>query len=91
MSIDDEKLKDFKKMLNYLPLVGISIVNLSNMTGIGYTTLYHYRNGLIPKEEKLKYIIAVLKSNYPDEYRKIKRFIQIDKEIDKEKQNAKLY
>lgn len=47
-------VKEFQQILKYFPLVGVPIVELANVTGIGYTTLYHYRNGLKPKEEKYR-------------------------------------
>ena len=68
----------------YFPLVGVPIVELANATGIGYTTLYHYRNGLKPKEEKYRYIMAQIKEHFPKELEKIELYIQVDRELEKE-------
>lgn len=80
----ERELKEFQQILKYFPLVGVPIVELANITGIGYTTLYHYRNGLKPKEEKYRYIMAQIKEHFPKELEKIGLYIQVDRELEKE-------
>ena len=80
----ERELREFQQILKYFPLVGVPIVELANATGIGYTTLYHYRNGLKPKEEKYCYIMAKIKERFPKELEKIGLYIQVDRELEKE-------
>ena len=88
----ERELREFQQILKYFPLVGVPIVELANITGIGYTTLYHYRNGLKPKEEKYCYIMAKIKEHFPKELEKIGLYIQVDRELEKEEtNNAKFY
>ena len=79
----ERELREFQQILKYFPLVGVPIVELANITGIGYTTLYHYRNGLKPKEEKYRYIMAQIKKHFPKELKKVGLYIQIDRELAK--------
>ena len=79
----ERELKEFWQILKYFPLVGVPIVELANVTGIGYTTLYHYRNGLKPKEEKYRYIMEQIKEHFPQELKKVGLYIQIDRELEK--------
>lgn len=82
--MNTRELKEFQQILKYFPLVGVPIVELANVTRIGYTTLYHYRNGLKPKEEKYRYIMAQIKEHFPKELEKIGLYIQVDRELEKE-------
>ena len=79
----ERELKEFQQILKYFPLVGVPIVELANATGIGYTTLYHYRNGLKPKEEKYRYIMEQIKEHFPQELKKVGLYIQVDRELEK--------
>lgn len=78
-----KELKEFQKILKYFPLVGVSIVELANITGVGCTTLYHYRNGLQPKEEKYNFIMGQIQKHYPKELQKVGLYIQVDREMEK--------
>lgn len=81
--MNSNDLKDFQKIFKYFPLVGVSIAELAKKIGIGYTTLYNYRNGLRPKKERYNYIMQRIKEQYPKELQSIALYIQVDKELEK--------
>lgn len=79
----ESELKEFRQILKYFPLVGISLSSLATKIGINSSTLYNYRNGLIPKRDKYIAIMEKLKTDYPMEFKKIGLYIQIDREMEK--------
>ena len=79
----ESELKEFRQILKYFPLVGISISQLATAIGINSSTLYNYRNGLIPKQDKYNAIMDKLKTDFPKEFEKVGLYMQIDREMAK--------
>ena len=67
-TMKESELKEFRQILKYFPLVGISISQLATEIGINSSTLYNYRNGLIPKQDKYNAIMDKLKTDFPKEF-----------------------
>ena len=80
--MSEYELKQFQQILKYFPLVGVSITKLATAINANATTLYNYRNGLIPKREKYLQIMEQIKNHFPKEFEKIGLFIQIDQKVE---------
>lgn len=91
--MNETKLKEFQSILHYLPAMGVSIAHMAKELNISMTSLYNYRNGAEPKQDKYAYILSSLYSKYPKEMSKINVLLDHEKELIKEEAigNARPY
>ena len=90
--MNNKELQLLRDILSCFPLTGMSLADLSKEINIGTTTLYNYKNGLIPSKERYYNIMTFLLNNHRTEMSKILRFLNTDVLTSNEiEQQIKLY
>jgi len=76
--MENKETQLLRDILSCIPITGITLTDLSKEFHIGASTIYNYKNGLIPSSERYYNIMSCLLNNHRKELSKILRFLNTD-------------
>jgi len=74
--IQEVKYREMREILNHLPMLGVSVQQVAQITNMSVSTIYNLRNGLFPSETKYRIIMSKITAEFPFEVAKAKELIK---------------